>query len=127
MRTHCPHSDNFTFVNLTTPAEAYRATRELHNKHFLDQRVTVYLQRSKEANSSQPKRREARSRITSMNPSVFGVGPGKENIELQPPAMQQPPGKPVYVHSTLPPFDPRRPAFSFVPGPTIVNNNQSGQ
>ncbi|THX53439.1 hypothetical protein D6D06_06102 [Aureobasidium pullulans] len=122
MRTHCPHSDNFTFVNLTTPAEAYRATRELHNKHFLNQRVTVYLQRPKEANTSQPRGREARSRITSMSPSVFGVSPGKENIELQPPAMQQPQGKPVYVHSTLPPFDPRRPAFSFVSAPTIVHN-----
>ena len=122
MRTHCPHSDNFTFVNLTTPAEAYRATRELHNKHFLNQRVTVYLQRPKEANTSQPRGREARSRITSMSPSVFGVGPGKENIELQPPAMQQPQGKPIYVHSTLPPFDPRRPAFSFVSAPTIVHN-----
>jgi RNA recognition motif-containing protein len=53
MRTHCPHFDNFTFITLTTAAEADRAVKELHNKRFLNQRVIVSLQRSNGISANQ--------------------------------------------------------------------------
>lgn len=122
MRTHCPHSDNFTFIALTTAAEADRAVKKLHNKRFLDHRVIVSLQRSNQASANHPTDRKPRSRITGMAPSsaslgkksTMGSGAGNAASPV-PVAMQLPKGRPVYTQPTPPPFDPRASAVFYNP------------
>lgn len=119
MRTHCPHFGNYTFISLTTTAEADRAVRELHNKQFLNQRVIVSLQRSNQASAKQDTDRKPRSRITSMAPSSPSwarqpaEGPGIENLVN----MQPPQRRPVYAQPTPPPVDPRGPPLFYNPYP----------
>jgi DNA polymerase III epsilon subunit-like protein len=134
MRTHCPHFDNFTFITLTTAAEADRAVKELHNKRFLNQRVIVSLQRSNGGSANQATGQKSRSRITSMGPSSASsdknpaMGFGRENSGTHFPVINQlPPRIPVHaqplpqphipVHSQpMPPsFDPRGPALLYNP------------
>ena len=101
MRTHCPHFDNFTFITLTTAAEANRAVKELHNQRFLNQRVIVSLQRSSQASPNQTTESKPRSRITSMAPSS---APRRSN-------------PPVYTRFTPPPFNLSAPALFYNPYP----------
>jgi DNA polymerase III epsilon subunit-like protein len=127
MRTHCPHFDNYTFITLTTAAEADRAVRELHNKQFLNQRVIVSLQRSNQASAKQDTDRKPRSRITSMAPSSASwakqpaTRPGIENlVNMQPPQRRL-----VHAQSTPPPVDPRGPLVFHNPYPNpLVTYNQ---
>jgi DNA polymerase III epsilon subunit-like protein/RNA recognition motif-containing protein len=119
MRTHCPHFDNYTFITLTTAAEADRAVRELHNKQFFNQRVIVSLQRSHQASANQVTDRKPRSRITSMAPSSASwdkkpaPGSGIENLVNMQPSQR----RPVYAQPTAPPFDPRGPPLFYNPYP----------
>ncbi|KAI5197429.1 hypothetical protein AUEXF2481DRAFT_2756 [Aureobasidium subglaciale EXF-2481] len=110
MRTHCPHTDIFTFISLTTVAESKRAVKELHNKKFLGQRVIVSLQRSKEASEPRPTGHKARSCITSMAPTntMAPLKPtrmdlGKENIVESPPIGHAAHGRPYYTPAPPPP------------------------
>jgi DNA polymerase III epsilon subunit-like protein len=122
MRTHCPHFDNFTFITLTTAAEADRAVKELHNKRFLNQRVIVSLQRSNGGSANQATGRKSRSRIISMGPSSASSGKnpamgfGREVSGTQVPAFNRlPPRIPVHTQPVPPPFDPRGPALLYSP------------
>lgn len=119
MRTHCPHSDNFTFVTLTTAAEADRAVKALHNKRFLDQKVIVSLQRSDQVSANQATDSKPRSRIISMAPgsATLSKKPTVGSASPVPVAMHLPKGRPVYTQPTPPPFDPRAPALFYNPYP----------
>ncbi|KAI4735784.1 hypothetical protein E4T50_13703 [Aureobasidium sp. EXF-12298] len=128
MRTHCPHFDNYSFITLTTAAEADRAVKELHNKQFLNQRVIVSLQRSNQASAKQDTERRPRSRITSMAPSSTSwakqpaTRPGIENrVNMQPPQRRL-----VYAQPTPPPVDPRGPPqlYNPYPNPPVTYNQQ---
>jgi DNA polymerase III epsilon subunit-like protein/RNA recognition motif-containing protein len=133
MRTHCPHFDNFTFVTLTTAAEADRAVKELHNKRLFNHRVIVSLQRSNEASANQVTGQKARSRITSMAPSSasWSKNPAMAsttgNSGAQSSAINQlPQRRPVFVQHTPPPFDPRAapPFYSPHPNIPIIHNQR---
>jgi DNA polymerase III epsilon subunit-like protein/RNA recognition motif-containing protein len=135
MRTHCPHFDNFTFITLTTAAEADRAVKELHNKRFLNQRVIVSLQRSNGGSANQATGQKSRSRITSMGPSNAcsgknpAMGFGRENSGTQFPVINQlPPRIPVHAQPMPPSSDPRGPVR--LPNPYLnhmVTYNQHHQ
>lgn len=132
MRTHCPHFDNFTFVTLTTTAEADRAVKELHNKRVLNHRVIVSLQRSNEGSASQDTGHKARSRITSMAPSSASwskdpaMASGTGNSEAQVPIINQlPQRRPVFAQPTPLPFEPRAAPLLYSPHPNLpVMHNQ---
>jgi DNA polymerase III epsilon subunit-like protein len=134
MRTHCPHFDNFTFITLTTAAEADRAVKELHNKRFLNQRVIVSLQRSNGISANQATGQKSRSRIISMGLSSASSGKnpamgfGREIGGIQVPVFNQLPPRipvhaqptprpriPVHAQPVPPPFDPRGPGLLYNP------------
>lgn len=119
MRTHCPHSDNFTFVTLTTATEADRAVKELHNKRFSDQKVIVSLQRSNQASANQATDRKPRSRIISMAPTSASLDkkPTTASASPVPVTMHFPKGRLIYTQPTPPPFHPRAPAVFHNPYP----------
>jgi DNA polymerase III epsilon subunit-like protein len=126
MRTHCPHFDNFTFVTLTTTAEADRAVKELHNKRLFNHRVIASLQRFNESSASQVTGQKARSRITSMAPSSASwsktpaMASAIGNSGAQSPAINQlPQRRPVFVQHTPPPFDPRAAPIFYSPHPNL--------
>jgi DNA polymerase III epsilon subunit-like protein len=126
MRTHCPHFDNFTFVTLTTTAEADRAVKELHIKRLFNHRVIVSLQRSNEGSANQVTGHKARSRITSMTPSsaswsknpVMASGTGISGAQV-PVVNQLPQRRLVYAQPMPPPFNPRAAPLFYSPHPML--------